>query len=190
VLLSLGRLVSMVLILVLATPIAADATTSDSGVQRHCIAQAKAAEAKGSPTVRCYSTFAAAISAATSGRVKLKDAMRSRKLSADELQAGPASPLTTYVLSVDYKDANFSGSTLTWSQSSPCGFYQAGSMPSGWNDVVSSVADYSGCATTLYHDSNFKGTTYRIGVNGSASSLGSFNDQTSSQKWCPVYPCV
>jgi hypothetical protein len=62
-------------------------------------------------------------------------------------------------------------------------------MPSGWNDVVSSVIAYSGCATTLYHDANFGGAVYRIGVNAAVASLGSFNDQTSSQKWCPIYPC-
>lgn len=63
------------------------------------------------------------------------------------------------------------------------------SMPSGWNDEVSSVHNYSNCATTLFWNSNFGQPTYNIGKNAGASSLGAFNDQTSSQKWCPSSPC-
>jgi hypothetical protein len=138
--------------------------------------------------MRCFKTFGAAVNAATGGRVKLKNAASGRLVSRAEL--GGAGTLTSVVLSIDYHDANFTGSTLIWNQSVGCGYYQSASMPSGWNDVVSSIADYSGCANTHYHDANFGGSTYRIGVNGSAASLGSFNDQTSSEKWCPVYPCT
>jgi len=93
------------------------------------------------------------------------------------------------VLSIDYKDANFGGSTFTWYQTSTCGSFQTGSMPSGWNDMISSVAAYSGCATTLFYNINFGQPTYLITVNGNAASLGSMNDKTSSQKWCHTYPC-
>jgi len=183
------RALSLTVVLLLVTPAAADAA-STSTKQQHCIAQAQPSGAGAMAKVQCFGTFAAAIKAATGSRVNLGNATTSRRVSSTELSASPDSTTTTYVLSVDYHDANFSGSTFTWTAAAPCGYYQTGSMPSGWNDVISSVADYSGCATTLYHDSNFGGSTYRIGVNGSAASLGSFNDQTSSQKWCPVYPCV
>ena len=184
------RALSLTVVLLLVTPAAADAA-STSTRQRHCIAQAQTVgAARATAKVQCFATFAAAIKAATGSRVNLGNATTSRRVSAAELSASPDSPTTTYVLSVDYHDANFSGSTFTWTAAAPCGYYLTGSMPSGWNDVISSVADYSGCATTLYHDANFGGSTYRIGVNGSAASLGSFNDQASSQKWCPVHPCV
>ena len=179
---------SVSIALLLVSPAAAQAGPG-SARQQHCIAQALPAFDSGTSTVRCFSTFAGAIKAATSGRVTLRNATSSRKVTSAELSGSPTSALSTYVLSVDYKDANFSGSTLSWYQSAPCGYYLAGSMPSGWNDIVSSVIAYSGCATTLYQNSNFGGATYRIGVNRSAASLGSFNDQESSQKWCPVYPC-
>jgi hypothetical protein len=182
------RAISLAAILLLATPTAVSATSATSSThQRHCIAQAVTQGTNEQPTVRCYQTFGAAINAATKGRVDLKNATTSRAVSSAEL-AGDG-PLTTYVLSVDYQNSNFGGSTFTWTQSSPCGYYQTGSMPSGWNDVVSSVADYSGCATTLYWNSNFGSPIYVIGVNQSVANLGTFNDKTSSQKWCPVYPC-
>jgi hypothetical protein len=186
---TLRRALLLSVVLMLVTPVAANAASS-SGKQQHCIVQAQAVGTTGQSTVRCYATFAAAIKAATSGRVNLRNATTSREVSSTELSEGPYSTLSTYILSVDYHDANYSGSTLVIYQSAPCGYYQSSSMPSGWNDVVSSVIDHSGCATTLYQNSNFGGAVYRIGVNGSAASLGSFNDQTSSQKWCPFYPCT
>jgi hypothetical protein len=98
-------------------------------------------------------------------------------------------PGTVFVLSIDYKDANSRGATLTWTQSTGCGTFQAASMPSGWNDVVSSVVTDSGCANTLYKNMNFGGSTFSIGRNSSAANLGSFNDQKSSEKWCTARPC-
>jgi hypothetical protein len=184
---TLARSISLAAIPLLATPTAVSAASSTH--QRHCIAQAVAQDTNEKPSVRCYQTFGAAISAATKGRVTLKNATTARAVSSAELAAGSESPLTVYVLSIDYQNASFGGSTFTWTQSSPCGYYQAGSMPSGWNDVVSSVADYSGCATTLYWNSNFGSPIYAIGVNASVANLGTFNDKTSSQKWCPAYPC-
>jgi len=62
-------------------------------------------------------------------------------------------------------------------------------MPGGWNDVVQSVAAYSGCANTLYQNNNFGGRTYNIGRNGSSGNLGSMDKQTSSEKWCTSSPC-
>jgi hypothetical protein len=93
------------------------------------------------------------------------------------------------VLSIDWTNVNFTGDSLTWEQSSKCGSFQASSMPSGWNDVVSSVETFNGCANTLYQNTNFGGNTLSIGRNTSAATLGSFNDETSSQKWCTSKPC-
>jgi hypothetical protein len=62
-------------------------------------------------------------------------------------------------------------------------------MPRGWNDTIRSVAQYSGCATTLYWDINFGGATRAIDVNESVLDLGDFDANVSSQKWCPVFSC-
>lgn len=169
-----------------ATPGATANTTGPN-----CVAQAPSVRDTAPIHVSCYQTFAGAISAATNGRVKLTNAASARLVTQAEMSSGlgSAGPNINYVLSIDYDSTGFSGSTLTWTQTSPCGSYQASSMPSGWNDAVESVAAYSGCATTLFWESNFGNPTYPIGVDGSSSNLGVFNDNASSQKWCTAYGC-
>jgi hypothetical protein len=169
-----------------ATSSARHAASSQS---RYCVALAQPAGSSRTPTARCYSTFAASVKAATGGRVRLPASATSGSVTPDELNAGAVTPDATVVLSIDYRDANFNGPALIWSQSTSCGSFQAASMPSGWNDVVSSVVTKNGCANTLYKNINFGGTTFSIGRNTSVASLGSFNDQTSSEKWCTSKPC-
>jgi hypothetical protein len=117
--------------------------------------------------MQCFSTFAAAISAATDG----------------------VGPLTSVILSIDYTGTNESGSSLTWRQSSGCGSYSASSMPTGWNDAISSVSNFNGCGTTLYQNTSFSGSAVSIAVDATATTLGSFNRQASSQKWCTANSC-
>ena len=180
--------------LVLYTSSAAGAVTfhgsqapASSGGQ-DCVATAMPAGDTNPPPMTCYNTFAAAITAATGGRVHLPASATARTVSISQLNAG-AAPGTTFVLSIDYKNANFVSPTLTWTQSAQCGSFQASSMPSGWNDVVSSVATFSGCANTQYKNINFGGTTFSISRNSQVATMGSFNDSTSSEKWCTARPC-
>jgi Peptidase inhibitor family I36 len=158
---------------------------------QYCTAQAEPVGSMATPDATCYTTFSASIRAATGGRVRLPAAAKPGSVTPDEINAAAAAvtPANVFVLSIDYKDINFGGATLTWTQSTACGSFQAASMPSGWNDVVSSVITESGCANTLYKNINFGGTTFSIGRNSSAANLGSFNDQTSSEKWCTARPC-
>jgi Peptidase inhibitor family I36 len=158
---------------------------------QYCTAQAEPAGSMATPTVTCYSTFSASIRAATGGTVRLPASAKAGSVTPDELNAAASTgaAATVFVLSINYKDINFGGATLTWTQSRSCGAFQAGKMPSGWNDVVSSVVTESGCANTLYKNITFGGTTFSIGRNSSAANLGSFNDLTSSEKWCTARPC-
>ena len=140
--------------------------------------------------VRCYRTFAEAISAATHGRVQVTAGQRSRPLTDAEMAAPAAMPngtAATYVLAVDYKDAGFGGSTYTWTSTVTCAqgysFNQA-TMPSGWNDTIGSVRTYSGCNQDMYYNANYGQPVYQV-VGGSASSLGALNDQTSSERRHP-----
>jgi len=185
-----GALLAAVLLGVGGTSMAV-ATDGSASVPRYCAAMATST---GTPAhLHCFSNFASSIAYATSGKVQLANAAHSRSVSTAELRGETAAgvvPNTTYVLSIDYHDSGYQGSTFTWYQTSRCGYFQTSSMPSGWNDQVSSVQNYSGCATTLFWNSGFGKPTYPIGVDKGASSLGSFNDQTSSQKWCPSYPCA
>jgi hypothetical protein len=182
-------LVSVTALLLFSAPAVALAAGTAQSSGRHCVALAIPAGSSARPAVTCYATFAQSIRAATRGRVSLPATAAPGSISPDAINAGSLTPTTTYVLAIDYVNTNFSGGSLTWYQSARCGKFQASSMPSGWNDVVSSVALFNGCANTLFANTNFGGSTYHIGRNGSASGLGSFNDKTSSEKWCTTAPC-
>jgi len=150
----------------------------------HCVARLGASL----PSLRCFNTLSDAIAAATHGRVHLPQGTTGPQIRDMALIQGAAAS-NIYVLSVEWTGSNFSGPSLTWEGSSPCGYYANSSMPSGWNDTIRSVAQYSGCATTLYWDINFGGPTYPINVNAQVADLGGFDKNMSSQKWCPAYPC-
>lgn len=182
-------LVSVTALLLFSAPTVALAAGTAQSPGRYCVARAIPAGSSARPVATCYATFAQSIRAATRGRVNLPATAAPGSISPDQLNKGPMTPDTTFVLAIDYKNSNFGPPTLTWTQSAGCGRFQASSMPSGWNDVISSVALFSGCASTLFQNNGFGGTTFHIGKNGSAASLGTFNDKTSSQKWCPTSPC-
>jgi hypothetical protein len=175
-----------------AVTAAASAARPDAHARHHhryCVAEATRAGSTRVPAMACYHSFARSVRVATSGRVRLPASATPRSVTPDELNAGAITPNTSYVLSIDYQNSNYGGNTFVWYQSSKCGSFQSASMPTGWNDVVSSVKAESGCATTLFWNNNFGSPTYPITKNGSAASLGVFNDETSSQSWCPTYPC-
>ena len=99
-----------------------------------------------------------------------------------------AAPAATTAISVDYMDAGYSGASLTWFENgivSCNGFpnYQASSMPSGWNDDISSYADYANCSNNPHYENNgFRGAVVNCGPN--CSYVGNaMNDRTSSEKW-------
>jgi hypothetical protein len=97
-----------------------------------------------------------------------------------------ALPAITYVIGVDYKNANYGGASLTWTGISTCSgypYYLASSMPSGWNDVISSYHDYSNCNHNPHWENNkYGGAVVNCGPN--CSYVGAaMNDRTSSEKW-------
>jgi hypothetical protein len=164
-------------------------TTASAVAQRHCVAQPTVGTA---PTMTCFATFAQAISVASGGRVVLGQETPVGLLSTAAQTTNALSvamPLTTVIIGIDYTGTSYSGSSLTWYQSAGCGSYFTSSMPTGWNDVISSVANYSGCGSSLYQNINYGGTKSSVGVDAAASTLGSFNAQASSQKWCTANSC-
>jgi hypothetical protein len=138
--------------------------------EKHCVV-ALGPASTGVPVASCYSTFAQAMHAA--GSVTRIDGR----------------PLTSVTIGIDYSSTGFTGSTLTWTEPAGCGSYNATSMPTGWNDVVESVQNFHGCGTTLYQNTAFGGLTASVAVNGSRSSLGTLNQQASSQRWCTSGSC-
>ena len=186
---SLLTLVSVAALLLFSAPVDALAAGTAPSPGHHCVARAIPAGSSAAPVVTCYATFAQSIRAATGGRVRLPADAMPGSVTPGQLNAGAATPDTTYVLSIDWDGTSFTGASLTWSQSSRCGRFQAASMPSGWNDRVSSVEAFSNCANSLFKNNNFGTPRYNIGRNGSVANLGSFSNVTSSEKWCPTSPC-
>jgi hypothetical protein len=98
-----------------------------------------------------------------------------------------ALPATQTVISIDYIDANYQGASFTWTSSvTRCTYYPeflAPSMPSGWNDDISSYADYADCnSNPHFQNINYSGALADCGPN--CSYIGAImNDQTSSEKW-------
>ena len=96
----------------------------------------------------------------------------------------PERAAATVVLSIDYRDSGFGGTSLTWYDSGTAGCaantYSASSMPSGWNDQVSSSHRYDSCTHNPHYEHvNFGGAIYPC----TCSSMGVMNDKTSSEKW-------
>lgn len=149
---------------------AASGPLAPSQAEKHCVV-ALGPASTGVPVAVCYPTFAQAMHAAGS------------------VTRTAAGPLTSVVIGIDYSSTGFAGSTLTWTEAAGCGSYAASSMPAGWNDVVESVQNFNRCGTTLYQNTSFGGLTSSVPVNGSKSSLGSFNQTASSQRWCTSSSC-
>lgn len=166
------------------TPASAHARPAASG--HHCIVQispvlpGQTSSQMSAP--RCFATFRQAISAATSGAVRVSSSVTPRTLSARMLR--PERLTATVVLSIDYVNSNYQGNTLTWYDSGTAGCaantYSASSMPSGWNDVISSSHRYDSCTHNPHFENvNFGGAIYPC----TCATMGVMNDKTSSEKW-------
>jgi hypothetical protein len=129
---------------------------------------------------QCFPTFSAAIFFATGGAVLVDEQLSPTDLTQEMLEDVPESHT---VLSVDYVDSNYGGLSLTWTGHGDCSAsltYSAGSMPAGWNDIVSSALTYANCnRNTHYEHSNWGGASLVC----ACASMGVMNDQTSSERW-------
>jgi Peptidase inhibitor family I36 len=178
------HVVASVAVVIVATQMTALPAAGSGPHGRHCVARLGTSQ----PTMRCFAALNAAVAAATNGRMQLPSDTTGADLRSIPLN-GAAAPGNYDVVSIEWTGSTYTGSSLTWEAPSPCGTYANASMPRGWNDTIRSVAQYSGCATTLYWDINFGGATRAIDVNASVPDLGNFDANTSSQKWCPVLGC-
>lgn len=179
--------------------LAASAIDHKDATHPHCVAESKPI---GDTTLQqsphCFTTFGEAIAYATNGRIHLANAKTAREVTEAELTQNPdpsgsALAGTTTVVSIHYSQTGYTGSTYSLTQvqnpAGTCGYTQLSNFTSGWNDNIMSTHTYGNCATTLFYDTSFGLPTYPIHVNASVSTLGSFNNEASSEKWCPAYAC-
>jgi hypothetical protein len=160
--------------------------------QRHCVVAslaqpqdgATAGEANAAPA-QCFETFPAAIAAATRGRVQLPPSATPETVDDRTLNGNAVTPSATFVIGIEFVDANFQGATLTITSSVTCsGFvHTISSMPSGWNDVISSAKAFSNCNNSFHFENiNFGGAQVNCGT--ACGFVGSaMNDRTSSIRW-------
>jgi hypothetical protein len=97
---------------------------------------------------------------------------------------GTAAAASMFTLAKLYRDASYGGTPwisvyATTSTFCSGGVVSKASMPSGWNDAVSSVESFYGCTTTLYDNINYGSV---LGTYGDQASLGAANDRTSSYR--------
>jgi hypothetical protein len=158
-------------------PAAAGADTGRVTTARHCvvwIAPTSGRAPSKMSKVRCFTRFSRALRVAHG---------RPPKGFPDPMTG--VLPDASTLISTDYDGGGMSGTTLTWTVSNTNGCnggfqYSAASMPSGWNDRVSSSQSAHGCASNIhYHNTNFGGAA----ITCTCSTMGAMNNQTSSETW-------
>lgn len=127
---------------------------------------------------QCFATFAEALAFVTNGAVVVPQDFRPDDLT-DEILAAT----TDTVVGIEYIDANFLGSSLTWGtpNSNGCsdGTVYQSNVPNDWNDKISSARAFQGCNSFLhYANANYSGSTHQCAPNCATMSV--MNDQTSS----------
>jgi hypothetical protein len=172
---------------VAAAPVTAAPTTAASGPTDHCVLRAASTGKLAAPV--CFDSFRAAIAFATDGRVA--DAPESASTAAVDpafaARLDGAVTAGSAVLGLEYVNVNYGGGSLTLSAAYGCDNssdvdWQFGSLPSGWNDRISSFRSFSNCIQRLYRDVNF-GVAITPAT-ASMSWVGSAaNDQASSVRF-------
>lgn len=131
----------------------------------------------------CFDSFADAIYAATEGAVRLDPTIRPNEITQEMLSLSQRST----VVGIDWKDKNFRGDSYVWATYHTPGCsdgssYGVSSMPSGWNDVVSSAKSYAGC-NHYYHYEHTNWIEPRIDCGGECAQMYSMDNKTSSERW-------
>ena len=161
---------------------------------RACVAQAQPSGTTVTAPAEavCFDSLAAAIGHATGGNVMF-DVTTRRDVILGVLPAALAIVAAGYpdgggtVIGIDH-DFDYIDADYIWSVSNTQGCLQgdtweAGSMPSGWNDEVDAATAYQGCTEwTHYEHANFNpdgGATQVC----TCETMGAMEDETSSEKW-------
>lgn len=135
----------------------------------------------------CYETFAEAILVGTNGAVKLDSDLLPEELTQEMLEVQKMGRASSDVLvGTNYGASGFGSwlGTANYFGPGPCtpseGYLQP-SMPSGWNDAVSSARSYSGCHQFIHYEHlNYAGTSITCDMGKTCQTMGIMNNRTSS----------
>ena len=133
----------------------------------------------------CYASFAEMVQALSGGTVQVaKGASVLTDTQRSQLAVGPTA---TYVIGQLFESLNYGGDDKLVTASGDCDTnadvdFELGSMPSGWNDRVSSFKSFGLCATKIWENTSFGGASYGFTVNSTYVG-NAMNDRASSIQW-------
>lgn len=168
-------------------------TTTATPKQDHCIIHLEPAlpgQASRVTPGACFATLAESVMAATGNRIQLPndatlDEIDQALEAQDAAAAADAGTAVTYVLSIEYMATDQTGSSRSFTGGAPCTAtrgYNMGSMPSGWNDVISSSRGYSNCNKVEHYEHiNYRGAVRAC--TPTCNTMGIMNNETSSMWW-------
>jgi hypothetical protein len=159
------------------------AARQPSAAAPHCVLAAGDRQAP-----RCFATFPAAIAAATGGRVTSAPASAATAVRDPAFTAAVESQSVTVgavLVGIESADLNYGGASLSMTAPGRCDYsmdvdYRFSSLPSGWNDRISSFRSYSNCAQQLFRGTSFSGGALTNIVSAMSYVGGAANDQASS----------
>jgi hypothetical protein len=158
--------------------------------ERHCVVRIDPVKPGQSASrvydLRCFATFAQAITAATGGRVHLPANTSPAQLT-DQVLSPQGVTAAPFVIGIDYKDWFYGGTSVTWqSDSSGCTsglWFWSNTMPAGFDNQLSSTRAFSNCN----HNTNWENTGQtgaEVICTPDCSYVGdTMNDRISSKTW-------
>jgi hypothetical protein len=180
----LSLLAAMLISCLVAPPVAA-ASPEESAGGKHCVYNLSTS------TEQCFATFTQAIGFATGGLVTdapadpataAADPTFDQRINAASSATTDPS-ITSAVLGVSWKDAGYSGASVSWSASSGCDSdadidWQVSYVGDTWNDIISSAKSYNNCQSKYWQ--NYKCWGSATSWFTSLSYFGTMNDRASS----------
>ncbi|HVP20553.1 MAG TPA: hypothetical protein VMS73_01700 [Anaerolineaceae bacterium] len=136
----------------------------------------------------CFDTFSQAIKAATQGRVELDQSITPADVTDAMLNTSEngSLPASQVIIGIDWDYTNYGGSSNIWAANdygcSSSIQYGVTTMPSGWDDRVSSARGYSNCNYYYHYQNTSYGGAFIVCHTG-CSSMGSLDNDTSSERW-------
>lgn len=132
----------------------------------------------------CFESFAAAISFATDGTVRLPST--ATDLTQADLDAGRRTGrVASTVIGMEYENSDFGGTTWIISQANGCTdggaevWLRADLTGDPMNNVISSAKTFAGCKSRHFDLANFGGSSYLCGC----SQMSTMSDKTTSIRW-------
>ena len=169
-----------------------DSALTTTRPAKHCVVSTQAiqpgqvpVEQAAAEEPRCFASLPEAVGFATRGTLRLPPATPAGEVVSALKKQSLESLTATYVIGIEYVDANFSGGTLTFTAGGTCENYSflASSMPPGWNDIISSSLAFSACGHSVHYEHNNQGGA-AIDLRSGSSFIGAaLNDRTSSILW-------